>query len=274
MPDIQRLHYFDHQFLQEADFTAEQTYHLEMRRRHNKLLHTPGIAGGLTVEKTDAKQVTVRAGTAVNVKGEEIVLFGDFPIDVSNETDYPAKSTIYITIAYSERETDPQPPEDPHGNTRITEKPTIEAKTTSPPNDDTVIWLAKFTLDSGGNVPGNVGDELDGDVRKSVGSVLADNAVPINKLKKELREASDGTTLADGESVAFEVFKTELKQAESAFLLIYAYSVTPGAEFSWTQKYSTEGTEPNFLIKQTVTFKNEVLKPIEIKFKIYAVLEN
>ena len=34
---IKRLHYFDRQFLVEADFTDEQQYHLDMRRRLNRL---------------------------------------------------------------------------------------------------------------------------------------------------------------------------------------------------------------------------------------------
>ena len=48
MPDpIKRLNYFDHQFMHVEDFTDEQTYHREMRRLHNQLLHTWGICAGL-----------------------------------------------------------------------------------------------------------------------------------------------------------------------------------------------------------------------------------
>ena len=43
---IKRLRYFDNQFLVEADFTDEQKYHLEMRRRLNRALHSFGIAAG------------------------------------------------------------------------------------------------------------------------------------------------------------------------------------------------------------------------------------
>ena len=41
---IKRPHYFENQFLHADDLTAEQEYHMEMRRRHNRLLHTWGIA--------------------------------------------------------------------------------------------------------------------------------------------------------------------------------------------------------------------------------------
>jgi hypothetical protein len=110
---IKRLRYFDKQFLVEADFTDEQKYHLGMRRRHNRLLHTPGIAQGLEVQKTDAKKVKVTPGTALDSKGQEIVLFTDFSLDLSNATSYPPNSTVYITIEYQEEAIDPQPPEKP-----------------------------------------------------------------------------------------------------------------------------------------------------------------
>lgn len=271
--EIKRMNYFDLQFLEEADFTTEQDYHLGMRRRHNRLLHTPGIAEGLQVEKTDAKAIKVRPGTAVDVKGQEIVQFSDFTIDLSNATNYPANSHIYITIAYSQKETDPQPLENPRGFTRTTEKPVIEAKTTAPPTDGTVIQLAKFELDSNGNVLGNVGDELDGDVRVSVGPVLADNAVSIKKLKKELiLEAT--VSLGPGGKQSFAAFTAPLSAPNSAFLLIYAYSTTAGAKFQWEQEYTTVGTAPNLSTTQTVTFKNSGTNSIEVKFKIYAVLES
>src|SRR5438105_2463108 len=72
---IKRPHYFDHQFLREADFTAEQEYHIEMRRRHNRLLHTGGIAEGLNLSfASGASRVTISAGMAVDGQGQEMVL--------------------------------------------------------------------------------------------------------------------------------------------------------------------------------------------------------
>jgi len=63
---IQRLRYFDHQFLVVADFKEEQDYHKEMRRRLNRVLHTPGIAEGLEVVRTSNKSVTVKPGIAID----------------------------------------------------------------------------------------------------------------------------------------------------------------------------------------------------------------
>ena len=49
LPPTRRVHYFDHQFLRVEDFTDEQAYHLEMRRAHNRMLHSPGVAHGLAL---------------------------------------------------------------------------------------------------------------------------------------------------------------------------------------------------------------------------------
>ena len=37
-PDIERLNYFERQYLSWKDFQADQSYHIEMRRRHT-LIH-------------------------------------------------------------------------------------------------------------------------------------------------------------------------------------------------------------------------------------------
>jgi len=56
--DIKRLNYFTGQFLEAQDFIDEQSYHLEMRRRRNRLQMGPGVLDGLGVTKTGAKEVT------------------------------------------------------------------------------------------------------------------------------------------------------------------------------------------------------------------------
>jgi hypothetical protein len=165
---IKRLHYFNHQFLVEADFTDEQTYHLDMRRRLNRLLYTFGIAEGLEVAKSADKTVTVRPGVALDRLGREIIVEVDHVVDLSNATQFPANATVVITVAYQEQESDPTTATGVSGNTRITEQPNIQAVTTAPPTDGTVIRLASFTLDASANVPGNINDLIDGGVRQTV----------------------------------------------------------------------------------------------------------
>ena len=163
---VKRLHYFDHQFLVEADFTDEQAYHVGMRRRLTRLFHTFGIAEGLVVNKTGAKQVTVRAGLAVDRDGREMVLEADTVLDLGNAASFPPGSTVHVTIAYDERQTDPSTSTGAPGNTRTTEEPRAAASTTAPPVNGSVVRLAQFVLTGGGDVPGAINDPLDGGVRQ------------------------------------------------------------------------------------------------------------
>ena len=166
---IKRPHYFDHQFLVEADFTAEQQYHLDMRRRLNRLLHTFGIADGLEVVKSANKTVTVRPGVALDRDGQEMIIEANQAVNLNDAARFSAGATVFITIAYQEQESDPTTAADVSGNTRVTEQPVIQAVTTAPPNDGTVIPLARFTLDGNANVPRNINDLFDGGVRQMVG---------------------------------------------------------------------------------------------------------
>lgn len=190
MSEIKRLHYFDHQFLVEADFTDEQQYHLDMRRRHNRVLHTYGVADGLQVEKTGDKEVTVSPGTAVDREGREIVQTEDHLVDLSNPVAYPPGSDVYVTIEYAEEETDPSTEEetDPStatgvvGNTRVTERSVVEAVTSAPPGDGSVVRLAHFVLDGSGNVPGSIGDTFDDGLRQTAGARIVAEAVDTGEL--------------------------------------------------------------------------------------------
>lgn len=278
MADVKRLNYFNTQYLEQEDFKDEQKYHLEMRRLHNKRFHTPGIAYGLTVTRTGAQSISVSPGMALDNEGREMVQLDAFSINLpTNSSDYPAGSTIYVTIAYEEKPTDSQPKDvpNPRGFTRITEKPKIQAlavpPNTAPPTDGSVVPLAKFTLE-GSNVPTE--DKFDNSVRVAVGAVLADKSVSIKKLKTTLVPGSDSLTLAAGGRATLRAFEAPLSSASSAFLVVYAYSITPGANFRWEQGYSTEGTQPNLRVVQTVTFSHSGGTPIEVKYKIYVVLES
>src|SRR5262245_44719055 len=117
MDDItKRMHYFDQQFLVEADFTDEQKYHLDRRYRHNRLLHTFGVADGLAVIKNGDKQVTVKVGTAIDKLGRELVLAVDEQIPLTDSARFKANTTVFVTIGYQELPTDfppsgPLPPD-------------------------------------------------------------------------------------------------------------------------------------------------------------------
>jgi hypothetical protein len=183
---VKRLHYYDQQFLVEADFTDEQKYHVDMRRRLNNLLHGFGIAQGLEVIRTGARQVTVKAGGAIDRNGRELILEADTNIDLSNLTTFPGNTPVFVTIAYQESQTDPSTATGASGNTRITEAPMAQASTTAPPTDGTVVRLAQFTKTAAGDVPGNLNDALDGGVRQSVSAKIGPAAVDNTNLAPPL----------------------------------------------------------------------------------------
>src|SRR5437773_6705883 len=129
---IQRVHYFDHQFLHVDDFDTEQDYHVEMRRRHNRVLHTPGIAEGLRVtfaSGSNVTAVTVRAGTAVDSQGREIVLVDDRTVELASLAD---GAPAFIAISYRQTETRQTTETGVAGNTRLVEDPLVESLTSAP----------------------------------------------------------------------------------------------------------------------------------------------
>jgi len=81
--DIQRLNFYERQFLRPRDFRDEQAYHIEMRRRHLIAHHTWGIIVGLELLHDAASDTwSVTPGMAVDGYGREIVVFSAEPLDV------------------------------------------------------------------------------------------------------------------------------------------------------------------------------------------------
>src|SRR5206468_2275337 len=73
--DIERLNYYEGEFLGAVDFEAEQEYHRDMRRRHNIGPHTWGIVSGLDVAQflnggaDNEVDVFIQPGVAVDGNG-------------------------------------------------------------------------------------------------------------------------------------------------------------------------------------------------------------
>ncbi|NJO40787.1 MAG: hypothetical protein HC769_02690 [Cyanobacteria bacterium CRU_2_1] len=101
MPDIKRPNYFTLQFLEEADFNAEQSYHRDVRHRHNLALHGWGVVGnGLRVTLTSETTgvVTVTPGVAIDREGREIILV-DQRTDITDR--FGSQRTLYLVIRYN-----------------------------------------------------------------------------------------------------------------------------------------------------------------------------
>jgi len=149
MADIKRLNYFNFQFLVDRDFEDEQAYHLQMRRRHNRQMHTPGVADGFTVTKAAGNQVRISPGTAVDRNGREIVLADERVYTLvtgGNNVD------VFLTISYQ----DISDPADRYTQggiddfTRVTERPKIEDTSSAPPADSPSLLLARIRLNATG----------------------------------------------------------------------------------------------------------------------------
>jgi hypothetical protein len=104
---IERVNYYEQQYLRSFDFTAEQNYHLEMRRRLNLALHLIGLVGGLELSKGPLEpslpdQVYVTPGLAIDGYGREIVRVAAFAIDedVVADNKISAAGDYDVYVAY------------------------------------------------------------------------------------------------------------------------------------------------------------------------------
>jgi hypothetical protein len=145
-----RVRYFNGQFLQEEDFQVEQAYHLDRQRRHNRTLHTPGIADGLEVTaNVGSDAVEVASGTAIDRDGRMIVLEDSRLVAILVEH---RSQTVWLVISYRQ-ETSRPATVGSTGDTRIHERPNVELfiENAAPPAE-THIRLARLVITAGGTV--------------------------------------------------------------------------------------------------------------------------
>jgi hypothetical protein len=97
---VARLRYFYGQLLTQRDLSAEQGYHLLLRRLMQREAFGTGTVSGLKVDATGAGApdcVTVRAGLALDPDGRELLLVRDVSIKVAEDAVSPSTATPYIT---------------------------------------------------------------------------------------------------------------------------------------------------------------------------------
>ena len=109
--EIERLNYYQGQYLGAEDFKTEQAYHRDMRRRHNIAHHTWGIVTGLElVERTeDGVQgvvVYLQPGVAVDGYGREIIVAEPTRLDAAdfNRFNNQQPAHYQVWIGYEEEE--------------------------------------------------------------------------------------------------------------------------------------------------------------------------
>lgn len=106
--NIERLNYYEREYLRSFDFIAEQNYHIEMRRRLNLALHLWGIVVGLDVKLGEVvqgapNQYYISPGMAIDAYGREIFLFAPYILsedDVqNNRITLPGRYSLFIEYA-------------------------------------------------------------------------------------------------------------------------------------------------------------------------------
>jgi hypothetical protein len=107
--DIERLNYYEGEYLGAVDFEAEQEYHRDMRRRHNIGPHTWGIVTGLDVAQflnggaNNEVDVFIQPGVAVDGFGRECVVFAPYQLTADLFTDFSQKQTLSVWIGYTQQ---------------------------------------------------------------------------------------------------------------------------------------------------------------------------
>ncbi len=112
--NIERLNYYEGEYLGAVDFDAEQEYHRGMRRRHNIGQHTWGIVAGLDLAQVpnggpnNAVDVFLMPGMAIDGFGREIVVLAKVQLTQDPFAPYydpnPAAvaKQMYLWVAYDQ----------------------------------------------------------------------------------------------------------------------------------------------------------------------------
>lgn len=104
---IERPQYYQGQYLGAEDFTAEQSYHRDMRRRHNLGPHAWGIVIGLQLvledqEAGSGKDVFIEPGLAIDGYGREIIALRRHKLDPAAFLSFTVDNHYQVWIAYDE----------------------------------------------------------------------------------------------------------------------------------------------------------------------------
>lgn len=101
-----RNRFFSGKLLTPEDLDLEQQYFRDKLKRHNRYLHGFGVVVGLEVSRRGTK-VLVTPGMAIDCEGNEIIVAE--PQELSLPLPKDAGATVYLSLRYVEKETDPVP---------------------------------------------------------------------------------------------------------------------------------------------------------------------
>jgi hypothetical protein len=106
-----RINFFKGFLTTEHDWNAAEAYHIEKRKLHNRLMHTPGVVYGIGADLRVVARargdlsVEVQAGHAIDGQGRELWLADAVIKNISPE-EYRLPQTIYVVLRFFEELTD------------------------------------------------------------------------------------------------------------------------------------------------------------------------
>jgi len=103
-PPFRRLNYFTGRLLTADDFQLEQSYHIEHRKLHNRMIHGWGVVSGLDVS-TSGSDVHVSPGLALDCEGNEVLVHSEIVSPIGQQT----STSLFVALAYTEKLINPSP---------------------------------------------------------------------------------------------------------------------------------------------------------------------
>ncbi len=106
-----RINFFKGFLTTEHDWNAAETYHIDKRKLHNRLMHTPGVVSGVgndlrvVARARGDLSVEVQPGHAIDGQGHELWLPDAVIRNISPE-EYRLPQTIYVVLRFYEELTD------------------------------------------------------------------------------------------------------------------------------------------------------------------------
>jgi hypothetical protein len=104
IPALVRPEFFDGQRLTAADLAAVQAYQRELRRLHNRTLHSWGIVNGLAAAgQRGDRAVTIRPGFALDCQGRELIVSEilSLPVPAVAGAASGGPAPFYLTVSYA-----------------------------------------------------------------------------------------------------------------------------------------------------------------------------
>jgi hypothetical protein len=198
-----RMNWFDRQFLRAQDFADDQDYALDRRHRHNRLLHTEGVADGLAVTgEKEGTTITVAPGMALDAAGRELVMLEGITETLPSSLDQATVAEVYLV--YEEQAVEPSTDPGVTGQaTRIREAARVAFR----PVTETASVPVSPTPGPAGQVPGVLlatlqlaGGKLKSEpangVRRQAGALLQEAALPELLLKVAQKPQADWPRLS------------------------------------------------------------------------------